>query len=275
VKRKGSELPLDIIYNTQQEFLIMPEYGRNVQQLVRHAQKIEDDKMRQAFCEEIVNLIQQLYPQSKNIDDYREKLWQHLFHIAKYKLDAYTPSGRTPRPEDAKKKPERIPYPPHDSRYRHYGNHVHTLINKAIAMEPGVVKDGFVNTIGSYMKLAYKTWNREHYVSDEIIKLDLRTLSKGQLNLEDDSRIDGLSNASKARSSISSSNNNNNRDRNRPTNNRDSRDNRGGSDMRTGNRDNRDSRDNRGGNGNNNKPGGMRPNNNNNNSNIKNNNRKK
>ena len=79
-------------YNTQQEFLIMPEYGRNVQQLVRHAQKLEETAYRQQFCEQIVDLIQQLYPQSKSVEDYREKLWKHLFQIAKYDLDATTPA---------------------------------------------------------------------------------------------------------------------------------------------------------------------------------------
>lgn len=213
MKNLKDKSPLDMAYNTQLEELIMPEYGRNVQQLVRYAQKIEKDEYRQAFCEEIVTLIQQLYPQSKSIEDYREKLWKHLFHIAKYKLNASTPSGEVPRPEDAKKKPERVPYPPQETRFKHYGNNVQILIRKAMDMEPGPIKSGFVNTIGSYMKLAYRTWNREHFVSDEIIKNDLATLSKGKLSLEDDSRIDGLAMAS--------------RNRNPPvTNNKDSRDSR-------------------------------------------------
>jgi hypothetical protein len=52
-----------------------------------------------------------------------------------------------------------------------------------------------VHTIGSYMKLAYKTWNREHYVSDEVIKNDLDILSNGRLSLDENSRIDGLANS--------------------------------------------------------------------------------
>jgi hypothetical protein len=259
VKDRNNHDPIDMAYNTQLEFLIMPEYGRNVQQLVRYAQTIEKDDYRQAFCEEIVNLIQQLYPQSKSIEDYREKLWKHLFQIAKYKLNAKTPSGEIPRPEDARKKPEPIPYPVIDTRYRHYGNNVQVLIRKAIEMEPGPIKQGFVNTIGSYMKLAYRTWNKEHYISDEIIKTDLAHLSGGKLTLEEDSRIDGLSNASRIRSSSSSSSRDRDpRDRNRMNqNNR--KDNRGDS------RDNRDNRDNRSGGGNNR---------NNNNNNNKNNNNK-
>lgn len=235
---KDRNAPVELSYNTQQEFLIMPEYGRNVQQLVRHAQTIKDPDYRQAFCEEIINLIQQLYPQSKNVEDYREKLWHHLFHIAKYNLEALPPSGQIPRPEDARKKPERVPYPLQDTRFRHYGNNVQLLIKKAITMEPGYIKTGFVNTIGSYMKMAYKTWNREHYVSDDLIKTDLAILSNSQISLEEDSRIDGLSNASRNKSAqnannrdrgsnrnASSGSNNNRKDNNRNDNRNDNRNN--------------------------------------------------
>ncbi len=268
-------------YNTQQEFLIMPEYGRNVQQLVRHAQKLEETAYRQQFCEQIVDLIQQLYPQSKSVEDYREKLWKHLFHIAKYDLDATTPSGLVPRPEDAKKRPDRVPYPFSDTRFKHYGNNIQRLIRRAVEMEEGPVKEGFVQTIGSYMKLAYKTWNREHYVNDEIIKGDLETLSGGKLTLEDNSRIDGLANASRNRGRDNrdsrdsrSSGTRDNRD-NRTASGRDNRDSRSssGRDSRSGNdnRDNRSSggRDNRSGNDNRDNKGGSRDNKNNNNNNRK------
>jgi Domain of unknown function (DUF4290) len=261
MKNLKDKSALDMAYNTQLEELIMPEYGRNVQQLVRHAQTIEKDEYRQAFCEEIVTRIQQLYPQSKSIEDYREKLWKHLFHIAKYKLKAKTPSGEVPRPEDAKKKPERVPYPPQETRFKHYGNNVQVLIRKAMDMEPGPIKSGFVNTIGSYMKLAYRTWNREHFVSDEIIKNDLATLSKGKLSLEDDSRIDGLAMASRNRNPVVS-NNKDSRDRDR---NRTNTNNGGRNDMRSSGGTNDVRRDNRPSNNN-------KPTNNTNNPNNRNNN---
>jgi hypothetical protein len=214
--KKDKMQPTDIAYNTSHEHLIMPEYGRNVQQLVRHAQQIQDPAYRQQFCEEIIDLIQQLYPQAKNVEDYRSKLWQHLFHIAKYNLDVVTPTGVVPTPETARKKPERVPYPQQDTRFRHYGNNLHKLILRARDMDAGTIKDGFVHTIGSYMKLAYKTWNREHYVSDEVIKNDLDILSNGRLSLDENSRIDGLANSTRSRrESERNERNNAGRDNNR------------------------------------------------------------
>ena len=257
--KKDRMLPTDIAYNTSQEQLIMPEYGRNVQQLVRHAQQIQDPAYRQQFCEEIIDLIQQLYPQAKNVEDYRSKLWQHLFHIAKYNLDAVTPSGVVPTPETARKKPERVPYPQQDTRFRHYGNNLHKLILRARDMEDGAIKDGFVHTIGSYMKLAYKTWNREHYVSDEVIKIDLDILSNGRLSLEENSRIDGLANSTRSRrESERNERNNAGRDSNGRGGSSQNRGNLGGKDRdsrstntRDNNRNDRNDRNDRGNSGNN------------------------
>jgi hypothetical protein len=243
--KKDRMVPTDIAYNTSHEHLIMPEYGRNVQQLVRHAQQIPDSAYRQQFCEEIIDLIQQLYPQAKNVEDYRSKLWQHLFHIAKYDLDVVTPTGVVPTPETARKKPERVPYPQQDTRFRHYGNNLHKLILRARDMDAGPIKDGFVHTIGSYMKLAYKTWNREHYVSDEVIKNDLDILSNGRLSLDENSRIDGLANSTRnRRESERNERNNVGRDtrgtQNRSNSGSKDRDSRGGS--RDNNRNDRDNR---------------------------------
>ena len=111
------------------------------------------------------------------------------------------PSGIIPTPSDIYKRPEIVPYPKSEARFRHYGNNVTQLIKKAVSMEEGPIRDGFTKVIGSYMKLAYKTWNREHFVSDELIKSDLTTLSEGKLVLSEDISIDSLADARKRKKS--------------------------------------------------------------------------
>lgn len=190
---------LNMEYNSAREELIIPEYGRNVQKLVEYVKSLEDNEYRQAFAERIVDLMQQMHPQNRNLDDYREKLWKHIFRIANYDLEVLPPSGEKPQPEDARKRPDPVGYPNSDARFRHYGNNVQTLIKKAISMEEGPKRNGFVATIGAYMKLAYKTWNKEHYVSDEVIKGDLASLSNGLLVLDDNISLDNLTNANRKR----------------------------------------------------------------------------
>jgi hypothetical protein len=214
-------------YNSQRDQLIIPEYGRHVQGLVEHAKTIEDKTERQAFVNQLVELMFQMNPQSRILEDYKEKLWKHLFRISGYELDVETPDGvKIEKPEE-KEPPKPLDYPEGQAKYRHYGHHVQTLIKKAIDMEDGPIKEAFVEVIGNYMKLAYRTWHKEHHVNDDIIKSDLVKMSQGKLKISEDSSLDNLKSSYRTtkpqrkggRSSYSSSNtrgrSNNNRGRRR------------------------------------------------------------
>lgn len=190
-------------YNSAKDLLEMAEYGRNVQELVNQCKLIEDPEYRQAFAERIITLMHQMNPQNKSIEEYLPKLWKHLFRIADYELDVVPTVGEVPLPEDKVKKPKKLAYPSGAARFRHYGYNVQKLINKALSIEDEEIREGFVNAIGSYMKLAFRTWNKEHFVSDEAIINDLETMSKGALDIDEDSTFNNLTN------SIKPTNNNN------------------------------------------------------------------
>jgi uncharacterized membrane protein YgcG len=185
---------IDIEYNTERPDIRYPEYGRSVQEMLQYAKSIEDPMRRQKTVESIVQLMQLLNPiGNRNIEDYREKLWNHAFAIANYELDVTPPAGISIRREDERPIAEPLGYPATATRFRHYGNGIQALMQKAIEMPDGPKKEGFVEVIGSYMKLAYKTWNKEHYVSDDIVREDLEILSDGQLSLhEGHSSLDTL-----------------------------------------------------------------------------------
>ncbi len=179
-------------YNSNREDLVILEYGRHIQKMVDYAKTIEDPALRQAFTERVVDLMQQMNPQNRTGEDFREKLWKHLFRIAKYELDVTPPEGISPSPEDAKKRPEAIPYPKSTARKRHYGENVQQLINKALSMPEGPKRDAFALVIANYMKLAYKTWNRDYYVSDDVIKEDIRSMSNDGLVIDEEKSLENL-----------------------------------------------------------------------------------
>ncbi|HMQ48942.1 MAG TPA: DUF4290 domain-containing protein [Saprospiraceae bacterium] len=214
-------------YNSSRELLVIPEFGRNVQKMIKFAMTIEDNQYRQKFIEKIINLMIQMHPQNRNVEDYREKLWKYVFLISDFKINVTPPGGAIPTPEDLTKKPDKINYPEIEAAFRHYGHNVQKLVKKAISMEPGPKRQGFVAVIASYMKLAYKTWNKEYYVSDDIIKTDLETLSKGLLSLDEHISIDQLGDSG---SSHSNNNNNNNRRRSHSGSNNNNRRSSGGRD---------------------------------------------
>jgi len=196
-------------YNTSRPKLVIPEYGRNVQKLVKYAQGMEDKAHRQAFIEKIVQMITQMYPQVRNVDDYRNKVWNHIFAISNYELDVDAPCEILD-PEIKHQRPESVPYPHGKVKYKHYGKNVENMIDKAIAMPENDKKKAFIEVIGSYMKLAYRSWNRE-YVNDEIIRHDLEVLSEGKLLLPQNANLDNLIYRKR-------NNNNNNSNNNRRNN---------------------------------------------------------
>ncbi|MGK0363325.1 MAG: putative membrane protein YgcG [Saprospiraceae bacterium] len=206
-KEKMAVEVFELEYNSSRENLTIPEYGRNVQNLINYAKEMEDDDERQLFVEKIVRLMLQLNPHSKNLDDVREKIWLHVFRIADYDLNVTPPKGVSVTPEAKRKKPEIVPYPPNQMRFRHYGGNVHAMIKRAREMEEGYIKDSFVEVIGSYMKMAYRTWNTEHFVSDNVIIDDLESLSDGELELTDSAEINGLAQANRRRRRPENNNN--------------------------------------------------------------------
>ena len=171
-------------YNSQKENLTIPEYGRNIQQLVKHALTIEDRTERQNFVERIIRLMMQMHPQNKNMEDYKEKLWRHVFRISEFKIDVDPVEGmEVPTETNSYIKPDAMGYPDAVARFRHYGKNVQIMIAKALEMEDLEKRGHYAAVIGNYMKLAYRTWNAEHYVSDEVIVQDLEALSDGKIKL--------------------------------------------------------------------------------------------
>lgn len=170
-------------YNTQREKLILPEYGRNIQKMVDHAITLKDKESRNKAANTIIQVMGNLNPHLRENRDFKHKLWDHLHFIAEFKLDVDCPF-EPPEPEQFDKKPDPIPYPSNQIRYKHYGRIVEDLIQKAIEMEDGEMKDDFVRFIANHMKLSHVTWNKEG-VADDVIFKAVQNLSQGRLSVKE------------------------------------------------------------------------------------------
>ena len=177
-------------YNSQKDNLIISEYGRNVQNMIFKIRDMEDGAKRQKLAEAVIELMYQMNPADRNNPDYKEKLWGHLFRIADYKLDVTLPEGIDASEEKARLKPQNIVYSSNLRKNRHYGRMVQELIPMAIAVEDEEKKEEFVMIIAAYMKMAHRTWSREHFVSDDVIKQDLLKMSDGKLVIAEETTIE-------------------------------------------------------------------------------------
>ena len=162
-------------YNTQQKKLIMPEYGRNVQQMIDHCVSIEDR------ANTIINIMGNLFPHLRDVDDFKHKLWDHLAIMSDFKLDIDYPYEII-RKENLRTKPDRIPYTLTPIRYRHYGKTLERMIKKCEDYPDGPERDQLISLLANHMKKSFLTWNKEVVDDDKIFK-DLREYSHGRIDL--------------------------------------------------------------------------------------------
>jgi hypothetical protein len=182
-------------YHTQQNELILKEYGRNVQKLVEHIITIEDREKRTKYAQLLVELMRQIHPNMRDNQDYSNKLWDDLYILSGFNLDVDSPY---PMPEKTLlgKKPKRVAYNMHDLHYKHYGRNVEIMIEKAIEMENPEEKQAAIIHIGRLMKGFYSTWNKEN-VDDSLIIEQLKEMSGNKLEISlDKVKAEGLFDAS-------------------------------------------------------------------------------
>ncbi len=178
-------------YNTTRDKLIIKEYGRNIQQLIRRAIEIEDKEKRSEFTKMIVAVMGTMNPGIRDSGDFRHKLWDHLHIMADFKLDVDSPYPM-PSMESLNKKPDPLQYKDSTIRYRMYGVNIVGMIEKAIEYEEGEEKDALTKTIANHMKKSYLAWNRDS-VSDDLIAEQLKILSGGKLLLKDEMKLNSTS----------------------------------------------------------------------------------
>ncbi|SFQ53411.1 protein of unknown function [Parafilimonas terrae] len=157
----------------------MREYGRHIQKMVEYLLTIEDREKRQQQAQVLIELMGFLNPHLKNVEDFRHKLWDHLFFISDFKLDVDSPYP-IPQRETYKQKPDPLPYPKRYPKFSHLGKNLEIIIDKALNEEDAEKKEGFANAIAYYMKLAYSNWHKE-LVHDDAIRTELNEMTGGQL----------------------------------------------------------------------------------------------
>lgn len=173
---------LELDYNTSREKMIIPEYGRNVQNMINHCVSIADKEERNKCAQAIIKVMGQLKPQLRDIEDFTHKLWAHLFIMADFKLDVDSPYP-IPSKESLNSKPDKVPYPHKKIKYGHYGKVLEEMIAAAVKYPEGDEKNYLTIRIANLLKTSYLLWNRDT-VNDNTIVKQLEELSEGKLTVD-------------------------------------------------------------------------------------------
>jgi hypothetical protein len=205
-------------YNTQRPQMLLPEYGRNVQKMITHALEIENREERNLASKAIIEVMGQLNPHLRDEDDYRHKLWTHLFIMSDFKLDVDSPYDK-PDLEILYEKPQHMDYPKGNIKFGHYGKYTESILKQTSKEEDAEVKEYLTNTMANFMKKQFLAYNNDA-VENNVIAQHLSEITNGELTLENpDSlmqtnhilRTMGKNNPNNRRKNMGGKNNQNNK----------------------------------------------------------------
>ena len=169
-------------YNTQRAKLILPEYGREIQQMVDHCLTLTDREERQRCAETIIAVMDRMFPENRGVEDHEQKLWDHLAIMSNFQLDIDYPFDVSNAAKIAKK-PETVEYPNLRIPVRHYGAMLFEIFEKLKHMEPGKERDELVKLTANQMHRNLMQWS--HGSCDEQkVAADLARFTDGKIKLD-------------------------------------------------------------------------------------------
>lgn len=169
-------------YNTQRERLTLPEYGREIQSMVDQALTLPTREERTRCAEQIVAVMERMYPQVKTCTDYRQKLWDHLAIMSHFQLDIDWPCD-TAGAKATASKPEPLGYPMAKIPVMHYGKILTDIFERLKTMEPGAERDELVRMTANQMRRDLYLWSHGS-VDEEKVVNDLARLTDGRIRLD-------------------------------------------------------------------------------------------
>ena len=169
-------------YNTQREKLILPEYGRTIQEMVDICMDIDDRAARQECAATIVRIMTNMNPSVRQLPNYERRLWDHLAIMSNYKLDIDWPFPVV-QEADVSARPKPLKYPMQRIRYRHYGHLTEAFMNELKELPTGEERDALTSMMANFMKRSLYNFNRDA-MDEQKVAADLATYTEGQATID-------------------------------------------------------------------------------------------
>lgn len=170
-------------YNYLRRRLMIPEYGRHIQEMIDSLLEIEDRDERTRQAKAVIAVMGNLNPLLRDTAEFTHKLWDHLFIMSDFRLDIDSPYAMPTR-EDLAVKPERLEYPQSDISHKHYGKNIVRVINRLKYEEASNIEAELVDVV-HYMHGKSMEYNQEHPTAEMIVN-DIKSLSEGGINIDEE-----------------------------------------------------------------------------------------
>lgn len=172
-----------MIYNTNEERLRLPQYGRGVQQMVDAALAETRRSVQQVMAERIVKVMAAVNPDVANSPDANTILWNHLAYMSDYKFDITYPCEI--EKHVCGEHPGKLSYPGHRIRYRHYGYLLEQALRNLGQLPPQFLgRDEMIQAVALRMKRDLADWKGDG-IENEKVGRDLASYTDGKVGVEE------------------------------------------------------------------------------------------
>lgn len=159
-------------YNTTLSKIKLPEYGRNLENLVKYCMTIPDRNKRTRFAYGIVQFMSRVSNVDKPTENQMQVFWDHLALLSNFELDIDYPYEIIKK-ENLDEKPEPINFNLPQIRYRQYGLVVENMLKEAVLIEDEARRLRLLELCANQMKLQFHLANPNADEDDNKIIHDL------------------------------------------------------------------------------------------------------
>lgn len=170
-------------YNYTRRKLLLPEYGRHIQEMIDSLSQIEDRRERNRQARAVIAVMGNLNPLLRDTADFTHKLWDHMYIMSDFQLDVDAPYPRPSR-QELTVTPRRMPYSQKRFMFKHYGKYTEQML-RGLADEPDprtVART--VDNLARYMRTKSFEYNQEHPNNETIVK-DIKRMSSGSIAIDE------------------------------------------------------------------------------------------
>lgn len=166
-------------YNFTRRKLYLPEYGRHIHEMVDSLLEIEDRHERTRQAKAVIAVMGNLNPTLRDTEDFKHKLWDHLFIMSDFRLDVDSPYSQPSR-QDLTIVPQKLRYPQSRIAFKHYGKYLHQFVDRVAKEKSGTAE--MVN-LARYMRTKSYEFNNEHPNNESIVR-DIRIMAGGETEMD-------------------------------------------------------------------------------------------
>lgn len=169
-------------YNFTRQKLYLPEYGRHIHEMVDSLLEIEDRNERTRQAKAVIAVMGNLNPTLRDTEDFKHKLWDHLFIMSDFRLDVDSPYAQPSR-QDLMLVPQKLHYPQSRIVFKHYGKYLNQMVNRVAKESKQTNVEGEMINLARYMRAKSYEYNNEHPNNESIVR-DIRIMADAELDMD-------------------------------------------------------------------------------------------